>query len=111
MILQVGSLQRILDRLKFYFLQIGEVLECLPPGKSYRRKRYNSFDANQVLESGNEENVAPPGGTGTRCELAPAVMKSRENGLQEPEEEEPQVQDLYRFRFTKFAIGSRLGPP
>ena len=77
-----------------YFLQIGEVLECLPPGKSYRRKRYNSFDANQVIESGNEENVAPPGGTGTRCELASAVMKSRENGIQEPEEEEPQVQLL-----------------
>jgi len=77
-------------------ISIGEVLECLPPGKSYRRKRYNSFDANQVIESGNEENVAPPGGTGTRCELASAVMKSRENGIQEPEEEEPQVLTVRR---------------
>ena len=36
-------------------ISFGEILECLPPGKSYRRKRYNSFDAN----IGNEENLDP----------------------------------------------------
>lgn len=36
-------------------ISIGEVLECLPPGKTFQRKRYNSFDAN----IGNEENLAP----------------------------------------------------
>ena len=36
-------------------ISINEILECLPPGKSYRRKRYNSFDAN----IGNEENLDP----------------------------------------------------
>jgi len=56
-------------RIPFYqypfSVQIGEVLECLPPGKSFRRKRYNSFDANQnaAIEAGNEENVAPPSDT------------------------------------------------
>lgn len=37
-------------------IQIGEVLDCLPPGKAFKRRRYNSFDANSV---GNEENLAP----------------------------------------------------
>ena len=36
-------------------ITFGEILECLPPGKSFRRKRYNSFDAN----IGNEENLDP----------------------------------------------------
>ena len=36
-------------------ISFGEIVECLPPGKSYRRKRYNSFDAN----IGNEENCDP----------------------------------------------------
>jgi len=35
-------------------ITFGEIIECLPPGKS-RRKRYNSFDAN----IGNEENQDP----------------------------------------------------
>ena len=36
-------------------ISFNEIIECLPPGKSYRRKRYNSFDAN----IGNEENLDP----------------------------------------------------
>ena len=36
-------------------ISFGDIVECLPPGKSYRRKRYNSFDAN----IGNEENLDP----------------------------------------------------
>ena len=38
-------------------ISFNEIIECLPPGKSYRRKRYNSFDAN----IGNEENLDPDG--------------------------------------------------
>jgi len=39
-------------------ITFGEVLDCLPPGKTYR-KRYNSFDANIGPVEGNEENLAP----------------------------------------------------
>jgi len=76
-------------------ISIGEVLECLPPGKPYRRKRYNSFDANQALEAENEENVAPPGGIDVRCDLASAGMKSRENGVLDTEGD-PQVLTIRR---------------
>ena len=75
-------------------------MECLPPGKAYRRKRYNSFDANKALESGNEENVAPLAETGPRCDLSEIGMKSRENGILETEAE-PQVKyinDIYTCR-------------
>ena len=40
-------------------ITFGEVLDCLPPGKSYKRRRYNSFDANIGPLEGNEENLAP----------------------------------------------------
>ena len=37
-------------------IKLGEVIDCLPPSKAFRRRRYNSFDANS---QGNEENLAP----------------------------------------------------
>jgi len=40
-------------------ISLGEVLECLPPSKKHKRRRYNSFDANIGPEEGNEENLAP----------------------------------------------------
>jgi len=63
-------------------VQIGEVLECLPPGKSFRRKRYNSFDANQTaaIEAGNEENVAPPSGTACLQDLSGGMRTRDSNG-------------------------------
>jgi len=76
-------------------ISIGEVLECLPPGKTFRRKRYGSFDANQLLEAGNEENVAPLSGAGARCDPASIGMKSRENGVADTELE-PKVLPVRR---------------
>jgi len=79
-------------------ISIGEVLECLPPGKSFRRKRYNSFDANQALdlEAGNLENVAPLcAAAAARCDSALLGMKSRENGVQDSELE-PKVLTIRR---------------
>ena len=37
-------------------IKLGEVIDCLPPSKAFKRRRYNSFDANS---QGNEENLAP----------------------------------------------------
>jgi len=49
-------------------ITFGEVLDCLPPGKTYR-KRYNSFDANIGPVEGNEENLAPSGSLQTCSDM------------------------------------------
>ena len=63
--------------------QIGEVLECIPPGK-YRRKRYNSFDANRSAEAENDENIAPAAECAT--DMKPGKFSDRDlNGDTSPE--------------------------
>ena len=73
-------------------------MECLPPGKSFRRKRYNSFDANQTaaIEAGNEENVAPHGGSVCLPDF-PGGMRTREtNGTVADQETEPHILTIRR---------------
>jgi len=60
-------------------ITFGEVLDCLPPGKTYR-KRYNSFDANIGPVEGNEENLAPATALQT-C----ADMRTDQKVSEEPE--------------------------
>jgi len=61
-------------------ISFGEVLDCLPPGKTYKRKRYNSFDANIGPLEGNEENLAPSSG------IKPCRdMKPDQRATEEPE--------------------------
>lgn len=55
-------------------ITIGEVLDCLPPGKAFKRRRYNSFDANTV---GNEENLAP-GFSGVRS-MKPVKIETEDD--------------------------------
>ena len=54
-------------------ISFGEIIECLPPGKS-RRKRYNSFDAN----IGNEENLDPSSLT-EPCDNMRPDLKNKHN--------------------------------
>lgn len=63
-------------------ISFGEVLDCLPPGKSYNRRRYNSFDANIGPVEGNEENLAPSIGI-RPCK--DREMRPDQHGLEEPE--------------------------
>eukprot|EP00092_Neocalanus_flemingeri_P026768 GFUD01029020.1.p1 GENE.GFUD01029020.1~~GFUD01029020.1.p1 ORF type:complete len:1351 (-),score=455.67 GFUD01029020.1:27-4079(-) len=61
-------------------ISFGEVLDCLPPGKAYKRRRYNSFDANIGPLEGNEENLAPSSG------IKPCRdMKTDQRSTEEPE--------------------------
>jgi len=60
-------------------ITFGEVLDCLPPGKTYR-KRYNSFDANIGPVEGNEENLAPVSDKQT-C----ADMRTDQKGVEDPD--------------------------
>jgi hypothetical protein len=69
-------------------ISIGEILDCLPPGKHYKKKRYSSSFNAGLDDVENEENVwpvlaeRPPR---VRCDLSPRSMKSKENGTSEPE--------------------------
>jgi len=69
-------------------ISFGEVLDCLPPGKSYTRKRYNSFDANIPPVEGNEENLAPASG----------LQPCRDMRTDNRHSDEPEV---YSFRSNK----------
>jgi len=62
-------------------ITFGEVLDCLPPGKSYNRKRYNSFDANIGPVEGNEENqenLAPASGAQPCRDMRPEHQVAEE---------------------------------
>jgi len=88
-------------------ISIGDILECLPPGKKFKKKRHLSFDENQALETGNEENVAPPlssvGRRGHRCDSSPGTMKPKENGSSDSNLEAHQLP----IRRTRYSVEGR----
>ena len=71
-------------------ISFGEIVECLPPGKSYRRKRYNSFDAN----IGNEENLDPSSLSESCDNMKPDSRKLANSGKCDDTDDEISFRDI-----------------
>ena len=70
-------------------ISFGEIVECLPPGKSFRRKRYNSFDANV----GNEENLDPSSLSESCDNMKPDSRKGANSGKCDDTDDEISFRD------------------
>ena len=71
-------------------ISFGEIVECLPPGKSFRRKRYNSFDAN----IGNEENLDPSSLSESCDNMKPDSRKLANSGKCDDTDDEISFRDI-----------------